>query len=84
MLLPRFKKLRQKTSEALFGEIYKDIDESLFREEIDIQMAIYSIKATMFQLVHDAMRKNENDSEQLLKQIADCRRFFEIALYKNI
>jgi len=75
--------IKAKTSEALFGEIYKDIDESLFRDEIDIKMAIYSIKATMFQLVHDAMRKNENNSEQLLKQIADCRRFFEVALYKN-
>jgi len=73
--------IKAKTSEELFGAIYQDIDKSLFRENINIKMAIYSVKATMFQIVHDAMRKNETDVEQVLKEIAECRRFFEIALY---
>lgn len=74
--------IKAKSAEELFSRVYKNIDESLFRKDIDIQMATYAVKATMFQIVHDAMRRKEPDLDGALKQIADCRTFFEKALYR--
>lgn len=74
--------LKVKHSEDLFSRVYKDIDTGLFKEDIDIQMAQYVVKTTMFQLVHDAMRHPVFDSQALVKKIEECRHFFEKTLYK--
>ncbi len=72
-----------KSTETLFSGIYKNIDVSLFRKELDVNIATYSIKVTMFQIVHDAMASVEPDFEEVLVRVAECSKFFRTALYKK-
>ncbi len=74
--------LKVKHSDDLFSRVYKNIDTSLFKEGLDIQMAQYVVKTTMFQMVHDAMRHEEFDLQVLAEKIEKCRQFFETTLYK--
>ena len=75
-------KLKIKHTEELFSRVYKDIDESLFKEGIDIRMAQFAVKSTMFQIMHEAMQQSEFELDDVLKRVEDCRRFFEMTLYK--
>lgn len=72
-----------KSTETLFSGIYKNIDVGLFRKELDVNIATYSIKVTMFQIVHDAMTNVEPDFEEVLVRVAECSKFFRSALYKK-
>jgi len=75
-------RIKAESTEELFASVYKNIDESLFIENIDIKMAMYSIKSTMFQLIHDAMRDDISDGDKVLSEIKSCADFFRTAVYK--
>lgn len=74
--------IKAKRTEELYSEVYKDIDESLFREGLDLNIAVYAIKATLFQISHDAMRQSAPEKEVTLAKIRDTVQFFRQTFYK--
>jgi len=74
--------IKVKRTDELFGRLYKDIDKSLFRTDIDIEMAMYSIKATMFQRVHDYLNQGDLESDVVFEKLEACTEFFRTVLYK--
>lgn len=74
--------LKEKNANHLFARLYKDIDQSLFRNEIDVDLSLYTIKTTMFQIVHDYLNNGEINNDAVLKKIDDVALFFKTALYK--
>lgn len=74
--------IKKKSADALFAKLYKNIDISLFREGLDLEMAVYSIKTTMFQIVHDHLSKNAINDNEVFEHIQKCAEFFRKALYE--
>jgi len=74
--------IKQKCTGELFGSLYKNIDKGLFRDDLDVNLAICSIKATMFQIVHEYMAKGEPKPEGIMSQLNSYAEFFRTAYYK--
>ncbi len=74
--------LKEKNANQLFARLYKEIDHSLFRNEIDVDLSVYTIKTTMFQIVHDYLNNGEINNDDVLNKIDEVALFFKTALYK--
>jgi len=75
-------RLKHKAADAAFAKLYHNIDNSLFKADIDVDMAIYAIKSTMFQIVHEYLGTEKNESKEVLGRIHKCADFFRMTLYK--
>lgn len=73
---------KEKSTDTLFGKLYKNIDRSLFKNDIDIDLSIYTIKTTMFQIVHDYLRTSNIEKDDVLYKIDRAALFFRTVLYK--
>lgn len=74
--------IKENTDDEILGEVYRNVNEDLFQEGVDVQKAMYTVKATLFQLTHDFLRSNEVDEERMLEQIEGYIQFFKRVLYK--
>lgn len=75
--------LTNTASEAVFKSVYSAIDETLFKPEIDIPMAVFTVKATLFQLIHDFLRSGETQTDELLSRIDAQILFFKALFYTH-
>lgn len=75
--------LSAKNASVLFAKVYKDIDKTLFKSNIDVEMSIYTIKSTLFQIVHDGLLSNNIETEDVKNKIDAYANFFREALYKK-
>lgn len=76
--------LKNASADRIFGQLYKDINRNLFRVDLDITFAIYTIKTTMFQIVHDHMDEVEEDTSKINHRINNAVEFFRQAFYKEV
>lgn len=76
------KQIKDKTNDEILGDVYRNVDESLFKDEIDIQKAMFTIKSALFQVVHDFMRSHSDNEQELLDQLDGYITFFRTVFYK--
>jgi len=69
-------------SEELFKELYKGIDKSFFKDNIEIELAIYAIKATLFQQLHEYIRSGKSDKKAVLDKLEEYAGHFRQVYYK--
>lgn len=74
--------LKSQQSDAIFSKLYDEIDHSLFKDDIDEEMAIYTIKTTMFQIVHDALATGRIKDHAVISKIDDYSTFYRTAFYR--
>jgi len=74
--------IKGKSNDEILSEVYRNVDTSLFKEDIDVQKAMYTIKSTLFQLVHEFMRSGTDEKMALKLEIDSYLTFFRLAFYK--
>lgn len=74
--------IKDKSNDEILSDVYRNVDESLFKDETDIQMAMFAVKSTMFQLVHDFMRSGFDDETTFMSKLDEYMDFFRRAFYK--
>lgn len=75
-------KIKERTNDEILGAVYRDVDTSLFKDEVDIQKSMFTIKSTLFQVVHDFMRKGSDNGETLKREVDEYLDFFRGIFYK--
>ncbi len=77
--------IKDKTNDEILSDVYRNVDKSLFKDEVDIQMVMFTIKSTLFQLVHDFMRSGFDDEVEFLTKLDGYLTFFKsVFLQVNI
>ncbi len=74
--------IKQKSTDEIYSGLYKNIDKSLFKDEINPDQAIYTIKATLFSIVHEFMPKGCDNPQDVKDRLEEYYRFFKTAYYK--
>lgn len=80
---PSISQIMAESSEELFGMLYRDIDKSLFIEGVDVEMAMFAIKASMFQIVHESLSRKSILKQDVIDKLDACERFFRMTVYRQ-
>ena len=74
--------IKTKFCDDLFKELYLGINRKLFREDIDIEIAIATIKTTMFHQLHDYTKKVDLEKDDLIADLEKFALFFKKTVYR--
>lgn len=74
--------IKENTNDEILGDVYRNVDTKLFKEDIDVQKAMFTVKSTLFQLMHDFLRSGTEDQNLVESEIDQYMAFFKLAFYK--
>lgn len=74
--------IKENTNDEILSDVYRNVNESLFKEEIDVQKAMFTVKSTLFQLMHDFLRSGTEDQVLIEDKLSEYITFFKLAFYK--
>lgn len=74
--------IKENTNDEILSDVYRNVDEGLFKEEIDVQKAMFTVKSTLFQLMHDFLRSGTEDQVLIKDKLNEYIAFFKLAFYK--
>ncbi len=61
--------IKENTNDEILGDVYRNVDTKLFKEDIDVQKAMFTVKSTLFQLMHDFLRSGTEDQNLVESEI---------------
>lgn len=74
--------VKSKYSECLFRGLYLDINKALFKDDIDVDIAVYTIKTTLFQVLHEYSKEDDLKKEDVIAKLEKFEVFFKKTLYR--
>jgi len=74
--------IKENTNDEILSDVYRNVDEGLFKDDVDVQKAMFTVKSTLFQLMHDFLRSGSEDQNLIEEKIDEYMNFFRKAFYK--